>query len=319
MRFGYVVTAVAAAALLFAGTRAGAQSFPEKPIRIVTAGVGGSVDFVSRLLAPVLSASMGQPVIVDNRPAGTTPGEVVAKSAPDGHTLLVYGSTVWLLPFMRNNVPYDPIRDFAPIAILISSPNVVVVHPSVPAKSVADLIALARAKPGGLNYATNGTGNANHLAGELFKSMARVDIVRINYKAAALAVTDLLSGYVQVMFPNPASVTSHIRAGKLRALATTSAEPSPLLPGLPTVAATVPGYQSAAMSGIWAPAKTPSATINQLNRELLRALSLPEIKQKLFQAGLDAAGSSPQQFDATIKSEMTRLGKVIKDANIRDE
>lgn len=145
MRFGYVVNALAAATLLVSGRPVGAQTFPEKPVRIVTAGVGGSVDMLARLLAPVLSASMGQPVIVDNRPAGTTPGEVVSRSAPDGHTLLLYGSTVWLLPFMRSNVPYDPIRDFAPIALLVSSPNVVVVHPSVPARSIAELVALARA------------------------------------------------------------------------------------------------------------------------------------------------------------------------------
>src|SRR5436190_191412 len=219
-----------AVALAFATTTA-AQSYPTKPIRMIVSGVAGSSNFAARILAPQLSANLGQQVVVDNRGSGLVAIEIAARAAPDGYTIMLNASTLWLMPFMRDNLSYDPVRDFAPIILVIRAPNVLAIHPSVPAHSVKELVALAKAKPGQLNYATSGAGNSNHLAAELFKALAHVDMVQINYKGAAFAITDLIAGQVQVMFPTPGSVEGHLRAGKLRALAVTSAEPSALMPG----------------------------------------------------------------------------------------
>jgi tripartite-type tricarboxylate transporter receptor subunit TctC len=201
-----------------------AQSFPKKPIRMIASGVGGGGDFTARLIANSLTPRLGQQVIVDNRPGGLVPGEIVAKAQPDGHTLMFVGLVIWLSPFMRETMPFDPVRDFAPITLAVTIPNVLVVHPSVGVKSVAELIALAKQKPGALNYAVSGTGNSNHLAGELFKSMAAVNIVQVSYRGAALALNDLLSGRVQLMFATAVVAKPHVVSGKLTALAITSAQ-----------------------------------------------------------------------------------------------
>jgi tripartite-type tricarboxylate transporter receptor subunit TctC len=294
-------------------------AFPGKPIHIITGEPGGSNDFASRLIAPGLAERMGQAVIVENKggASGIVGAELVVKAPPDGYTVLLYGSPIWLLPFMQT-LSYDPLRDFLPVTLVIRSPNLLVVHPSVAANSLKELIALAKAKPDALNYASSATGGSPHLAAELFKAMAGVNMVMISYKGAGPAVTATISGEVQVMFPNAASSAPHLKSGKLRALAVTSAQPTELIPGLPTVAASgLPGYEAVSMFGMFAPAKTPPAVINRLNQETARVLARPEVKEKFFNAGVEAVGNSPAEFATAMKTEMTVLGKVIRDAGIR--
>ncbi len=295
-----------------------AQDYPNKPIRIVTSEAGGGNDVQARLVAQGLASALGEQVIVENRPSGVIPGEVVSKAAPNGYTLLLYNNTLWIGPLLQNT-PYDMARDFAPITSVTRAPNVLVVNSTLPVKSVAELVALAKAKPGELNYGSSGTGGSNHLAAELFRFMAGVNIVRINYKGAGPALTALLAGELQLMFPTAGAVTPHFKAGRVRALAVTSAEPTALFPGVPTVAAVLPGYESISIYGIFAPAKTPRTIIDKLNQEIVRFLNRTEVKEKFFIAGMEAVGSSPEQFAATVKSEMARMGKVIKEAGIRTE
>ena len=291
-----------------------AQPYPTKVVRIVTAAAGGGSDFATRLIATPLGPALGQQVIVDNR--GVLAADIAAKAPPDGYTLLLSGPTLWLLPFMRDNVASD-IADFAPVTMATQTANILVVHPALPAKSVKDVIALAKARPGDLNFATSGTGNTVHIAGELFKAMTGIDIVRVNYKGASQALTDLASGQTQIMFAVPGSVLPHVKAGRLRALAVTSAQPTPLAPGLPTVAATVPGYESVSYLAIFAPAGTPAAIVTKLNQEIVRVLQRPDVKEKFLAAGIETVGSSPEAAAQLIKYEIARMGKVIRAANIR--
>lgn len=297
-----------------------ATKFPTRPIRLLVSGVGGAGDFAGRLIAADLTQRLGQQVVVDNRPGGVTPGEILVKAQPDGYTLMMVGFVIWLSPFMRDHVPFDPVRDFAPVSLAISSPNVLVVHPSLRVKSVQELIALAKQKPGTLNYATSGVGNSNHIAGELFRSMAGVDIVRVNYRGAAVALTDVVSGRVELMFATANASGPHVSAGRLIALGVTSAQPSPVAPGLPTVAAAgLPGYESAATIGILARAGTPPAVVNLLHRETARYLRTAEAKERLLKAGIEAVGNTPAEFAAIIRDDMTIKGKIIRDAGIRME
>ncbi len=292
------------------------QAYPDKPVRILTPGPGGTADFTARLASPVLAARLGQPVFVENRPAGLVT-ETVQKAAPDGYTLQLGGATMWLAPLFQKT-SYDPLRDFVPITLTTSAPNILVIHPSLPVTTVRQLITLARARPGDLNYASGGTGSSPHLASELFNSMAGIKIVRVNYKGTAPGLTALMAGEVQVMFAT-SGATSHVKSGKLRALAVTSAKPSALFPGSPVLAATLPGYESASLVGMFAPANTPAAIINRLNQEFVQILNQPEMKEKLFNTGVEVVASSSQELAATIKSDMARMGKVIKDAGIRAE
>ncbi len=296
------------------------QDFPSKPIRMVVSGVAGSSNITARLIAPGLSDMMGQQVVVDGREGGVIVNDLVAKAQPDGYTLLLNGSAMWLLPYMRSNVPYDPVKDFAPVTLAVSAPNILVVHPTVAARTVKEFIALAKAKPGELNCATGNAGTSNHLAAELFKAMTGTNFVRIPYKGAAPAITDLLGGQVQLMFASASSVAAHIKSGKLRALAVSSMHQTPLAPGLPTIAASgVPGYESVAIFGVLAPAKTPVAIVRRLNQEIVRVLGMPDVRERFFNAGSEVVASTPEQFGTAIKYEMSRMGKVIKDAGIRDE
>ncbi len=298
---------------------AASQDFPYRPIRIITVQAGGVGDLIARPLAQGLAAPLGQPVIVENRPSGFIPGDMVAKASPDGYTLLVTSAILWIGPLMQKS-PYDPVKDFAPITLLATTPNVLVVHPSLPAKSVGELIAAAKAKPGALNYASAGAGGSTHLAAELFKSMAGVDIVKISYRGAGPAIVDLLGGQVHLMFATAGSVTPHIKSGKVRALAVTSAQPSVLVPGLPTIAASgVPGYVSASPYGMFATAGTPGAIIRRLNKEVVGVISTPEIRERFLNLGVEVVGGSAEELASTVKSEMARMGKVIKDAGIRLE
>lgn len=303
---------------LFAVGLVSGQNYPTRPIRVITAGVGGGNDVSARLVAQGLSASIGQQVIVENRASGIITAEAVAKAAPDGYTVLVYGSTIWTTPLLQST-PYDPVRDFAPITMVASSPHVIVVHPSLPVKTVKELIALAKAKPGQLNDASLGTGTSTHLGAELFKSMAGVNIVRIPYKAAASQIGDLLGGQVQLTFSTTGAAMPLVKVGRLRALAVTSSKPSAMTPGLPTVAVTVPGFESGAIYVMFAPAKTPAAIINRLNQETVRFLNQPEVKEKFFNGAMDVVASTPDELETKMKTEMSRLGKLIKDQGIRAE
>jgi tripartite-type tricarboxylate transporter receptor subunit TctC len=271
---------------------------------------------MARLLAQGLSTRLGQNVLVENRPSLLL-GGIVSKAPADGYTLLLNSGSLWLLPFLQENVAYDPVRDFSPISITNRAPNVLIVHPSLPVRSVRDLIALAKARPGMLNYAAGPAGTSPHLAAELFKSMASVNILGIHYKGAVGGINDLIGGQVQLMFSTTSVAVPHVMAGRLRGVASTSGVTSVLLPDLPTVAATLPGYKSEAVYGIWAPAKTPMYIVSRLNQEIVNIVTQPDVIEKFFNAGLESVGSSPEQFDAEIKSEMARMGKVIKDAGIR--
>ncbi|HKA38468.1 MAG TPA: tripartite tricarboxylate transporter substrate binding protein [Burkholderiales bacterium] len=293
-----------------------AQAWPARPVRIVVTGVGSGGDFAARLIAQGVSPALGQQIIVDNRGSGNLPAEIVAKSPPDGYTLCLSASPLWITPFLRPT-PYDPLKDFAPVTLVVTSPNILVVHPSLPVKSVKELLALIRSRPGALNYATSGIGGSGFLAAELFKSMARADMVRINYKSGGLAITELMSGEVQLFFANAGNVAPHMKSGRLRALAVTSLKPSPLLPELPTVAAGgLPGYEVVSVQGIFAPARTPEAVIARLNQEIVPFLRRPDVKDRFFAAGMEPLGSPPAALADTVRSEMDRLGKVIKAAGI---
>jgi tripartite-type tricarboxylate transporter receptor subunit TctC len=293
-----------------------AQNYPAKPVRIVTVAPGSANDIVARLIANELRPVFGQTVIVDNR--STIAAEVVARAPADGYTLLLYGSAVWLSPFIRSNTPYDPVKDFAPLTLVASSPNIVVTHPSLPVKSVRELITFARARPGQLNYAAGSLGAVPHLAAELFKSMAKLNIVRVAYKGTGGSLIGILSGEVELMFPTAGSVTPHIKAGKLRALAVTSLQPTALAPGLPLLADALPGYESVSLNGMFAPARTPDPIIRQLNQEITRIMTRPDVKEKLVAAGTDAMATTPEEFAATIKSEMAKWGTLIRNVGIRE-
>ncbi len=295
-----------------------AQNYPVRPVRIVCAEPGASNDFLSRVVAQGISEPLGQQVIVDNR-ATAVVVDLVARATPDGYTLLVTTGGMWISPAL-GTVTYNPTKDFTPVTLAVASPNVLVVHPSVAVNSVKDLIALAKANPGKLNYSSGDTGSASHLSAELFKAMAGLNIVRIPYRGAGPAVIGLVSGQVQMMIVSAGSVTPHIKANRLKALAVSSAQPTALMPGLPTIAASgVPGYSYSTVNAMFAPAKTPMAVVNRLNEVVVKALNRADIKEKLFGAGMDVVGSSPSDSMATIKADMAKMGKVIKDAGIHAE
>ena len=291
------------------------QDYPNKPIRMITASPGGGSDFVARVVSQEIAGPLGQPVIVDNR-GGIIPGEIVAKASPDGYTLLVDSASFWIAPLLQQ-IPYDVVKEFSPITLVTSSPIILVLHPSVPVKSVKELITLAKAKPGHLNYGSGASGASSHLAPELFKSMAGVNIVRITYKGSGPAVAALVAGEVQLMVASAPSVAPHLKSGKLRALAVTSAKPSPLFPGLPPIAETLPGYETVTNTGVFAPAKTPAAVIKRLNQEMVRVLNRSDVKEKFFNAGSEVVASSPEQFAASVKAEIAMWGKLIREAGIK--
>lgn len=313
-----LIAGIAGLLLTTSTIAADAQDYPTRPIRIVTSSVGSGNDLAARIIAQGLSVRLGQPVIVDNRPSGVVLGTTVPNAAPDGYTLLVGGELLWVSAFLQK-IPYDPVRDFAPITRVLTLPNVLVVTSTLPVKSVKDLIDLANARKGDLDYGTASTGGSAHLAAELFKSMAGVSMVRISHKSSADMINSLLSGQVPVAFATMSSGTPHIKSGKLRGVAVTSSRPSELLPGLPTVADTLPGYAAGGDVVMLAPPKVPTAIINRLNRETVQIINMPDVKERFLNAGGEVGGSSPQELAAWIKSEMTRWGKVIKDAGISPE
>ncbi len=304
------------AALLCGANVAAAQAYPTKTIRILASDPGAASDISSRLIGQGIAPVLGKPIIVENHP-GILSVEAAAKANPDGHTLLLYGSLVWLLPLMRDHVSWDP-KQFIPVTMTTTAPNLVVVYPPLPVKSVKELIAFAKAKPGELLYSVGQRGAQTHLAVELFKAMSGVDIKGVPYKGNVPGLNALLSGEVQLLFATSGSGGPHVKAGRVRALAVTSAEPSALFPDLPTVAAAgLPGYESVTILGILVPANTPEPIVKRLNREIVEFIRNTEIKEKFFATGAEVVGSTAEEFARQIRNEVTTYGKVIKQFNIR--
>jgi len=298
-----------------------AGSYPTRPIRFIAANApGGGLDIVARTVGPRMAAELGQQVIVDNRAgaAGSIASDIVAKAPPDGYTIMV-GSLGGLAvnTNLYKGLTYHPLRDLAPITWATSGSNVVVVHPSVPVKSIPELIAYGKAQPNRISYGSSGSGNAGHLAGELFSGMTGVKMVHIPYKGGAPAMIDLIAGQVQLVFSSAPTAVPQVKAGKIRALAVTTARRSVILPELPTVAeAGVPGFEADNWYGVVTTMKTPRPIVERLHAELVRALNLPEIKQALLTQGLEVRTSTPEEFGAYMKSEYVKWAKVIKDAGI---
>ena len=300
----------------------GAQAFPAKPIRfIVPYPPGGSADILARGIGQKASEGLGQTLVVENRPgAGTAIGaEALAKSAPDGYAVMLGTvSSHAINPALNPKLPFDPVKDFTPVSLVASIPFAMIVHPSVPAKNVRELIALAKSKPGALNYSSAGNGTSNHLAGELLKSMAGIDIVHIPYKGSAPALTDLMAGQVALMFDLVLTAAPHVKSGAVRGLAVTGTKRSSVLPDLPTVAESgIPGYEVSAWFGIFAPAGVPQPVAQRLNAEFVRALQQPDLRQRLASQGAEPLTSTPAEFAAYLRSEIDKWGKVVKASGMK--
>ena len=290
---------------------------------IVAFPPGGGTDIVARMLAPRLGEALGQSVLVENRggASGNIGTELAARAAPDGYTILMGNVAPNAINVsLFRNLPFDPVADFVPVSLVASTPNILVVHPSIPARTVKEVIALAKAKPGTLNFASAGVGSSSHLAGELFRILAGADIVHVPYKGAGPAMVDVLSGQVQLYFATMPAAMSHVKSGKLAPVAVTSSRRSQALPDLPTTAeAGVPGYEASTWYGVLAPTHTPAAVIARLHENIVKILAVPETRARLADQGFEPAGNSPEEFGAYIKSEIAKWGKVIGDAGIRPE
>jgi tripartite-type tricarboxylate transporter receptor subunit TctC len=317
-------TAAVLLALFVAASVDAAQTYPARPIRlIVPFGPGASNDIVARLIAPKLSEGLGQPVVVDNRAGagGIVGGELVAQAQPDGHTALV-GSPGPLImnPLLVPKLSYDPARDFAPVSLVTIVPGVLLVSPTTQAKTVGELVSLARSKPRTLNYASTGQGSVPHLSGELFKVLAKVDLVHVPYKGSSAALTDVLAGNVNVFFDNIASGAPYVKSGKLRGLAVTTAKRSELLPVLPTmIEAGVPGYESYSWNGIVMPAKTPRPVIDRFYAELAATLQAQDIRERIAGLGAEISGAPPAEFGSFMARESQKWARVVKEAGIKLE
>ena len=312
-----IVQHIVLGALAAMTAAASAQTYPNHPVRLVVPfPAGGTTDILAREVGERLTATLGQTVIIDNRPGagGNIGADIVAKAVPDGYTLLMATvGTHAINASLYSKLPYDHIKDFVPVVLVAGVPNVLEVTPSLPVNSVADLIKLAKEKPGELNFASSGNGTSIHLSGELFKSMAGVNMTHIPYKGSAPALADLVAGQVQLMFDNLPSSLPQIKAGKLRAIAVTSAQRAPALPNVPTIAESgLPGFEASAWFGIVAPAGTPPAIVNRINADVNQWLRTPEAKDKLLAQGAIADGGSPEQFAAHIRAETEKWAKVVK-------
>ena len=308
-------------ALMFAAPAHAA--YPERPVTMVVPfAAGGTTDILARIVGEELSKRLGQQVVIDNRPGagGNTGTAVVAKAAPDGYTL-VMGTigTHAINSSIYKRMPYDPVRDFAPVTIVATVPNVLVAHPSAPFRTVTELIAYAKANPGKLNFASSGAGSSIHLSGEMFKAMTETEIEHITYKGSGPAVIDMISGQVplMIMFDNLPSSLSQIRAGKLMALGVTSAARTPILPEVPTIAeAALPGYEATPWFGVLAPAGTPKEIIDRLNGEIVAILGMPSVKERLLEQGAEPVGDAPEHFAGVIKADLTKWAALIEKAGI---
>ena len=317
--FGCMLSGMAA---LLLALPAAAQTFPSKPVKIVVPfPPGGFNDVLGRTLAQEFQKAWNQPVVVDNRPGGNTiiGCDIVAKSAPDGHTLLVVALPFSVLPSLfAGKLPFDVVKDFAPVSLAAGSPNMLVVHPSVPVNNVKELIALAKAQPGKLTYASTGNGTSNHVSAEYFKMLTGTDLLHIPYKGSAPAVTDLIGGQVNVLFDNVPNVIQHVKAGKLKPLAVTGTKRSSQAPEVPTMQeAGVPEYEVNVWFGVLATAGTPPEVVAKLNAETVRVLNLPEVRERFRTLGVDVIASSPEQFAQHLNSEIAKWGKVVREAKIR--
>ena len=299
---------------------ASAQTYPNRPIKLIVAdSAGGAPDQLGRLITEKLSNNVGQPVIVDNRPGagGALGAELAAKSAPDGYTLLLTTTAIYaILPNLRKNLPYDPVRDFVPITRIATASNVLVVNNALPAKNVAELINVAKDKPGALNYASAGIGTPAHLAGEMLKLLADINVVHVPYKGAAPALADVIAGYAQYIITSPLAAGAHMNGGRVRALATTGTERNPSLPDLPAIAETIPGYEITQTWGIVVPAGTPPEIVNKLSSEVVKVMNQPDVKEKVLATGATPVGDSPAQFEAFMAKERQRLGDVVAKSGI---
>jgi tripartite-type tricarboxylate transporter receptor subunit TctC len=315
------------AALVSTATFAAAAAepaYPTRPVRfIVPFAPGGSTDTLARTLAQRLSDVLGQQVVVDNRSGGNgnIGTEIVARAAPDGHTIVLgYIANLGIGPSLYAKLPFDPVKDFAPITLLAVAPNILVAHPSVPVKNVRELVAYAKANPQKVNYASAAVASLGHLAGELLNSSAGIQMQHVPYKGSGQAVIDLLAGQVQVMFSGMSSVMPHLKSGKLRALAVTGAQRSAAVPEVPTIAESgFPGFEATAWYGVLAPAGTPKAIVTRLHDEIVGALKVPEVKERLEMVGFELVGGTPEAFGAYIKSEIKKWAQVVKTAGIKAE
>jgi tripartite-type tricarboxylate transporter receptor subunit TctC len=319
MRFFAAAGFVAAFSCAFGNVAA--QQYPSKPIRFVVPYVpGGGTDTVARLTGQKLSEALGQAVIIDNRPGagGVIGGEIVAKSPPDGYTIMLASSSpITVAPHIQKHMPYNPLTDFTPVTLIAIVPALLAVHPALPVKSVKELIALAKAKPGQLTFSSSGNGGTGHVSGEMFKMLAGVDMLHVPYKGTAPATTAVVSGEVSLTFGNMISLLPQVKTGKLRALAVTTAKRSPVLPNIPTVAETLPGYLSGPWYGVLAPAGLPPAILSRLNQELVKVVRSREVTDSLRSEGAEPIGSSPAEFAAHIKSELERMGKVVRKSKMK--
>lgn len=311
------LSVVALAVISSVWTDAFAQNYPVKPIRFI---VGPGPDVLARLVGQKLTESWGQQVVVDQRPAagGIIAAESVAKAAPDGYTLLLSTATYTVAAILYPKLPYDFVRDLAPVSLLASLPFLLVAHPSVPAKSVKELIQLARARPGQLNYASSGNGTTAHLAGEMLKNMAKINIVHVPYKGTVPGVTDLIGGQVHMMFAIIQSSLPYVKTGKLKALAVSSVKRSASAPDVPTIDESgLPGYEFISWNGVHVPAATSKAIIARLHSELLKTLAQPDMKERMFNLGMEPVGNTPDEFAAVVNGDLAKWGKVIRESGIR--
>jgi tripartite-type tricarboxylate transporter receptor subunit TctC len=299
------------------------QSYPVKAIRlIVTYPAGGGADAMARLISPKLSEALGQPVLVENRggASGTIAAEQVAKSPPDGYTLMLDATAYAVNPSLYSKLPYDPDKAFAPVTLLVLFPNIVVVHPAFPASSIEELIRKIKSEPGKIAFASSGNGSAQHLAAELFRQRAGLDMVHVPYKGGGPALIDVMGGQVPVYFGNMASALPHVKSGKLKALAVTSAKRSPAAPELPTVAESgMPGYQVYEWNAIFAPAGTPGAVINRLQSEISKVVRIPEVRDRMLALGGEIVASSPAELGAWVREQSASWSRVVRAANIKPE
>lgn len=322
-RLAFALPAAAITATLAAPSLARAQTYPVKPIRMVVPfPPGGATDNLARVIAPKFSELLGQPVIIDNKAGANTiiGADMVAKAANDGYTLLMtIDSTLSINPSLYAKLPYNPAKDFAPITVIATVPQALVVHPSVPARSVSELLALARAKPGSLNYASIGTGSPQHLLMELLKSLTKTDFVHIPYKGGAPATADLLSGQVQLLIGSVPTNLPHIQAGRLRALGVTGSKRFSALPDVPTISETVPGYDVNVLFGLLAPAGTDPAIVAKLQTAMAATLNDAEVARKLREQAFEPVGDSPEAFAAVVRKDSARWAQLIKDVGIKGE
>ena len=310
------LSGAACAVLCVTSTIASAQTYPTRPLRLIVAfAPGGSVDVVARLVGQKLGESLGQQVVIDNRPGagGNVSAEIAARAAPDGYTLYICSASLVANPSLYRKVAYDPIKDFAPVTLLASAQSVLVAHPGFTAKSVKDLIALAKKMPGKINYASPGSGSSGHLTMELFKSLAGVDLVHVPYKVMSQLQGDVIAGQVPLAFSTIPGALPHIQAGRMLPLAVSGARRSPVLPNVSTVGeAGVPGYEAATWYPILVPAETPRAIVEKLNAELVAIVRAPDMKERFVSMGVDAIGSTPEELGAHIKSELRKWEKVVQ-------